>query len=73
MCDNRLARMHVQRSAFVFHPERSANDHCNFFEFGALPRFHNTHSLNTQAHYFYFRPSRPPPRSSFMRAKTDRG
>jgi hypothetical protein len=38
---------------------------------GALPRFHNTHTLNTLAHYFYFRPSRPTPRSGFFRTKAD--
>jgi len=26
---------------------------------GSLPRFHGTHSLNTLAHYFYFRPEGP--------------
>ncbi len=40
---------------------------------GALPRFHNTHSLNTLAHYFYFRPSRPMPRSGFFRTKREQG
>jgi hypothetical protein len=33
---------------------------------GALPRFHGTHSLNTLAHYFYFKPSRPAPQSGFF-------
>jgi DinB superfamily len=35
---------------------------------GSLPRFHGTHSLNTLAHYFYFRPSKPTPRSGFFPA-----
>lgn len=40
---------------------------------GALPRFHGTHSLNTLAHYFYFKPSRPTPRSGFFPKRPDAG
>jgi hypothetical protein len=39
---------------------------------GALPRFHGTHTLNTLAHYFYFDPSRPKPRSGFFPSTTDK-
>ena len=40
---------------------------------GALPRFHGTHTLNTLAHYFYFRPNRPSPRSGFFSTRPEQG
>jgi hypothetical protein len=39
----------------------------------ALPRFHNTHSLNTLAHYFYFRQSKPALRSGMFSTAKEQG